>query len=287
MVLVNKIYFSKRLIKFWEKNSLKCMKKKNKDKVYIVDGMERTGKSTWAIQQMCYLEPSLLESPEKLVSRIVFSPEEFHKVCREVHNGCIVFDEAFRGLSSRGAMSKINKKLIQTLMEMGQRNNIVFIVLPRVFMLDIYPAMLRSNALFNIYEGKRDGRRYWRYYNYRDKNKIYQIGIKKGWDYVFGSKISAIFGRKFPGGDEFEKAYLEKKLKAFHSAEIDAFNEDEVKLEKEIAVLHDEKGLTFDDIAELKGFSPSKARVLYRKWAKSQPLSSNMNHKNEGIMPIP
>lgn len=270
MVLVNDYYVSPKLVAFWEKNSLKAMKKKNKDKVYIVDGMERTGKSTFAIQQACVLEPSLLESPEKMCERIVFSAEDFHKVCRETKNGVIIFDEAFRGLASRSSMSKINKKLIQTLMEMGQNNNIVFIVLPRVFMLDIYPAMLRSNALFNICENRRDGQRFWRYYNYRDKNKIYQIGIKKGWDYVFDSNIRDIFRGKFPGGDLFEKAYLEKKQKAFHQAHNDAFEEEAKTLGIEVVKLHDERGLSFEDIGDLKGFSHGKARLVYKKWANHQ-----------------
>ncbi|MCK9371120.1 hypothetical protein M0R04_14505 [Candidatus Dojkabacteria bacterium] len=212
-------YISKRLRQHWDKNSLKEMKRTNQDRVYIVDGMERVGKSTWAIQQMCYLDEEAFKTPESFVSRIVFSPEEFAKAIVEVKNGVIVFDEAFRGLASRSSMSKVNKKLIQGLMEMGQNNNIVFIVLPRIWLLDIYPAMLRSHGLFNLYVDKKSGGRVWRGWNMHDKNVIYQMGAKKGWKYLIRSNFRDRSFAKFPGGSEYEKAYLAKKALAFREAQ--------------------------------------------------------------------
>jgi len=269
MTTINDYHVDPLLIGFWERNSLKNMYKKNKDKVYIIDGMERSGKSTFAIQQACVIEPSLLENPDKLCSRIVFSAEDFNKICRETKNGVIIFDEAFRGFASRSSMSRVNKKLIQTLMEMGQNNNIVFIVLPRVFMLDIYPAMLRSNALFNIYESRKDGKRHWRYYCYNDKNKIYQAGIKKGWNYIFDSKINGRFFGKFPGGEEFNKAYLAKKAIAFKGV---IKSEDEYELlAKEVNNMH-KMGMTYEKIAEIKGFSTAKARFLCVKAKRATTL---------------
>jgi hypothetical protein len=41
-------------------------------------------------------------------------------------------------------------------MEMGQNNLVVFIVLPTIFLLEMYPAVLRSEALFHIYKNKKD-----------------------------------------------------------------------------------------------------------------------------------
>ena len=211
MAVVNDYHVNNRLLKYWTVNSLVNMKKKDSDRVYITDGHERGGKSLWTIQQACILEPGLLESPEKLVSRICFTAEEFRDVVRNTKNGVVIFDEAFRGLASRATMSRTNKMLIQILMEMGQNNNIVFIVLPSFFMLDIYPAMLRSNCLFNIYEDKRSRKRCWRFYNKADKNKLYQWGVKRGWSYLIKSKVSGNFYNKFPGGDAFREAYLKKK----------------------------------------------------------------------------
>ena len=206
---------SKPLTKYWDKYSLKMMKKINRDKLDLVDGSEGTGKSMWCIQQFAYIEPEAFETPEKFVSRIAFTPDEFLKMVRETKNGVVIFDEAFRGFSSRSALSKINKLLVQSLMEMRQNNNIVFIVLPSFYLLDIYPAMLRSNSLFNIYIEKGSGRRVWQGFNKKHKNSMYQKGVKKGWGYPIKSKVRGNFFGKFPGGPEYEKAYLDKKEKSF------------------------------------------------------------------------
>lgn len=227
MVLVNFLdttyHIDNRLHRLWTKNSLAKLRYINTDKLYVVDGREGTGKSTFTIQQACFLDPSM-QDLNVFLSRICFSAEEFYEVAKKVKNGVIIFDEAFRGFSSRAALSKTNKKLITGLMEMRQNNNIVFIVLPSFFMLDIYPAMLRSNALFNIYIDKRTKKRTFRAYNYRDKNKLYQIGMKKGWTYPFDTRIKGRFydnreHTKFPGGMKFYNAYEDKKARAFRDAD--------------------------------------------------------------------
>lgn len=214
----------------WDKNSIKNMQKNNQDRVYIVDGMERTGKSWWAIQQFAYLDPAALSSPEKFVSRICFTADEFFDAVRTVRNGVIVFDEAFRGFSSRASLSRTNKKLVQALMEMGQNNNIVFIVLPSFFLLDMYPAMLRSHGLFHIQIEKRTQRRVWYGYNRGDKNTIFTLGAKKGWTYKKKTHFKGYYFNKFPGGEEYEKAYLAKKRKSL--IEMDTKDEKESKFSK-------------------------------------------------------
>ena len=216
-----------RLFRHWEKNSLDKVKKQNADRVYIVDGRERSGKSTFSFQQMGALDPSAFDTPEKFVSRVCFAPEDFNKAVRETKNGVIVFDEAFRGLSSRSALSKVNKQIIQTLMEMGQNNNIIFIVLPSFFMLDVYPSMLRSDGLFHITFDNKTNLRAFHGYNRQDKNKIYKFGIRRGWAYTLSSKFRGRFGSKFPGGKEYEDAYLKKKANALKSIDTTSSEGDE------------------------------------------------------------
>jgi hypothetical protein len=196
---------------------------------FVANGMiiHNSGKSTWAFQQAGAIDNEMFKTPENFVKRICFTPEEFFDNIRNVKNGVIIFDEAFRGFASRSALSKINKKLVQGLMEMGQNNNIVFIVLPRIFLLDIYPAMLRSNGLFNIYFDKRNNKRCWRGFNYKDKNKIYQDGTKKGWRYAIRSNFRGNFYSKFPGGKAFEEAYLKKKATALHEMDSDVLKTSE------------------------------------------------------------
>ena len=277
-------HVDKKLKRLWEKNSLEVMKKKNSDRVHIVDGREGSGKSYWTIQQACYIEPSLLESPEKLVSRICFSPEEFREIIRETKNGVIIFDEAFRGFSSRAAMSRINKILVQTLMEMRQNNNIVFIVLPSFFLLDIYPAMLRSDILFNIYEDKKNNKRAFRGYNRKDKNSIYQIGLKRGWTYPFDSHFKGRFYNKFPGGETFLDAYIKKKADALQRMFPQDFIQDDVV---KIAVrLRNVEKKQWKEIGEIVGMTADAiARRVQRQTNMSiymPPIFQENNNKASG-----
>lgn len=261
-------HIDNKLIKMWTNNSLDKMKKRNSDRVYIVDGRERSGKSTWAIQQMGYLDPAAFETPEKMSSRIVFTAEQFHEAVRNTKNGVVIFDEAFRGFSSRAALSRVNKLLIQTLMEMGQNNNIVFIVLPSFFMLDMYPAMLRSDGLFHISEDPKTNLRKFEGYNRKDKNKIYQLGARKGWGYGIKSKFKGRFGSKFPGGEVFKKVYDEKKREAFANKMEDKLSQLESKWKDEMCLttlkLWEASGMTQKAFAEKEGYSTTTLETRLR-----------------------
>ena len=211
-------YISKRLVKAWDKIKGGFLAGKDEDRVFLVDGRERTGKSVFTFQQAKYLDPTFD------VSRVCFKPEEFLKCIRTAKKGqVIVFDEAFRGLSSKSALSKTNKAVVQAMMEMGQRNLIVFIVLPTFFLLEMYAAVLRSEALFHIYKNKA-GRRKFRVYNYQKKAELYKIGKKKGFSYDWP---------KVKFRDEFyniyaidEKEYRAKKDKALIEMEGSAQEEE-------------------------------------------------------------
>jgi len=259
-------YVDAKLAKHWDKHSLKVMKKANQDRVYIVDGMERSGKSTFALQQAGYLDPDMFKDINTFISRVCYTPEEFFHAIRHVKNGVIVFDEAFRGFSSRSALSKTNRKLVQALMEMGQNNNIVFIVLPSFFLLDRYPALLRSNALFNIYIDKRNNKRTWRGFNRQDKNIIWQQGVKKGWSYPVKTFFKGRFYGNFPGGDEFQKAYEKKKSDAIKEMdEENERNENEKKnLQRDILIylLYEKTDLSTYKLEELfKEYNVGLARA--------------------------
>lgn len=200
-------HIDKNLKRKWDKLRDGQLKKVDDDKVYIVDGRERGGKSTFAFQQAKYLDPTFN------IDRICFTPEQFLYQIRNAPKGSVVvFDEAFRGLSSKAAQSKINKSIVEAMMEMGQRNLIVFIVLPTFFLLEIYAAVLRSNTLFHIYKDKNNKRRF-RIYNFKEKSLLYRVGKKKGFDYGFPRvKIRGTFFKPFPV--DFEE-YNKKKLDTF------------------------------------------------------------------------
>ena len=201
-------HIDKNLIKNWDKLRGGVLIKKDDDKVYIVDGRERGGKSTFAIQQAKYLDSSFN------IDRVCFTAEQFLYQIRNAPKGaCIVFDEAFRGLSSKASQSKINKSIVEGMMEMGQRNLIIFIVLPTFFLLEIYAAVLRSNTLFHIYKDPKSGVRKFRIYNFKEKSILYRVGKKKGFDYSYPRvRIRGSFFKPFPID---KKSYDTKKLDTF------------------------------------------------------------------------
>lgn len=207
---VGSYYIEKRLKAQWD-NIKATLIKHDQDRAYIVDGREGVGKSLWTLQQAAYLDPSIIHD----ISRVCFTPEEFLSAIRRADKGqVVIFDEAFRGLSSRAALSKVNKKIIQAMMEMRQNNLIVFIVLPSFFLLDIYPAILRSSALFHISKERLNNNRYFTAYNFKKKGVLYQRGVKYGWTYKEKSNFRGRFFNIYPGGDEFEKLYRAKKRQA-------------------------------------------------------------------------
>lgn len=219
-----------KIKKKWDKLRGLKLQKKDEDRVYIVDGRERTGKSVFALQQARYLDPTFS------VDRVCFTPEEFLEQIRTAPPGSVVvFDEAFRGLSSKGSQSKVNKMIVQAMMEMGQRNLIIFIVLPTFFLLELYAAVLRSNCLFHVYKD-RSGKRLFKTYNYQKKSQLYNYGKKKGFSYLI-PKVSV----KSTGGKFFniyaidEKAYRKKKLESLQAmvpTAVEEVNEYQEKYEK-------------------------------------------------------
>ena len=146
--------------------------KRDNDALYILDGSEGSGKSVFAMQLAKFLDPTFC------LERVCFTPEEFEEAVKTSKKGqAIVYDEAFRGLSSRATLSKINKVLVSMMMEMRQRNLFVFVVLPTVYLLDKYVVLFRSKGLFNVYT--RNGRRgYWKYYNSKRKKSLYLKNYK-------------------------------------------------------------------------------------------------------------
>lgn len=195
--------------------------KSNSDRVYVVTGHERSGKSTWAFQQAKFIDPYFD------VSRICFSPEDFLEALRNTPpGGVVVFDEAFRGFSSKSAQSKVNKLLVQAMMEVGRRNLIIFIVLPSFTLLENYIANHRSNALFYIHRKESNNYRSWRAYSRKKKSMIYALTKKNygNMPYVHTKIKGKFWAKKTSVGNKEEygpyqsfdnDAYENKKDEAF------------------------------------------------------------------------
>lgn len=208
------------LQKKWDKLKDGKLKKIDEDRFYIVDGLEGAGKSLFTIQQAAYIDPTVLDDEEgKALPRICFSVEEFLNAVRmtrstSTQTKCVIFDEAFRGISSKAALSNVNKKIVEAMMEVRQNNLIVWLVSPSFYLLELYAAVLRSHALFHVVKERKSTGRYVRIFNRRKKNQLYQIGVRKGWGYPIRTKSKVRFFNKYPGGDDFETRYRAKKRRS-------------------------------------------------------------------------
>jgi hypothetical protein len=254
-----------QLIEKWNKLKDGKLAQQDDDKVFVVDGRERSGKSVFAMQQIGAIDPTIFEetlATGKLSKRVCFTAEDTLKAIRNTKSSktqtkAVWFDEAFRGLASTSVLSKTNKLIVQAMMEMGQNNLVLFIVLPSFFLLDRYPAVLRSNALFHIQKEKNNPKlRNFYVYNYQKKAALYHMGIKKGWGYPVYTKFRGRFYNKYPGGPEFEKIYREGKHKAFQEMEskmLEYRPDSKFKLQRDwiIKYLREEKKMSLKAVSEL------------------------------------
>ena len=143
------------------------------DRLYLIDGSEGAGKSLLGLQLGKYLDPTLN------INSITFSGGTFSKAIDKATKGqCIIFDEAFNGLASSAAMSKMNRFIVRKLMECRQKNLFIIIILPTFFLLQKYVAIFRSKVLFHVYVPKSGARGYYRAYNSNNKKLLFLTGQK-------------------------------------------------------------------------------------------------------------
>ena len=74
-------HIDNNLLKRWDKLRTNRLIKKDEDRVYIVDGRERTGKSVFTLQQAKYLNPSFD------LHNVCFTPDEFLYQIRTAEKG--------------------------------------------------------------------------------------------------------------------------------------------------------------------------------------------------------
>lgn len=184
-----------------------AMHKKKEDFVMIIDGRERSGKSTLAQQAAAYVDPTLIGD----LSRVCLDPIEFRNKVSSSKKVAIIFDEAHRGMGSKRALSEINQILTSLTMEMGVRNLFVILVLPTFFELEKYPAISRARVLLHVYK-RRGQKGFWRAIGSKDKQKLYLKGKK---EYNYNIVRSKNRGRFYKGYMVDEEEYDKKKDKSF------------------------------------------------------------------------
>lgn len=235
-------YMDKKLQRTLDKIN-KRVNTKDMDSLFVVDGGEGAGKSVFTQQMAKYLNPKFN------LNHVCMNPLEFMRAVSKANKGdIIVYDEAYSGLASRTALSEINNLIVSMMMEMRQKNLIVFIVLPSFFMLDKYVALWRAVALFHVYMKK--GRRgFFICFNRRKKKILYLKGKR---DYNYNVIRSGFRGRFMGKYTVDETQYRTKKAQALKKR--DKRTKSEKYLEqrnKLVYLIQKEEDLSLSEMAKL------------------------------------
>lgn len=180
--------------------------RKDHDFLFLVDGTEGAGKSVLTMQLAKYCDPTFD------IDRVCFTAKEFTQAILKAEKyQSVVFDEAFRGLSSRASMTQLNRTIVSMLAEIRQKNLFVFIVMPTFFDLDKNVALWRSRALIHVYMGKNFQRGFFSFFNRSKKTELYVHGKK----YYSYSKPKANFYGRFANTYPIdEKEYRKRKYES-------------------------------------------------------------------------
>jgi hypothetical protein len=242
-------HMNSRLKKNLDTKVIPALEKKDKDYLIAIDGVEGGGKSTLAFQIGKYVDPTLN------LSRVVFNAEDFRQAIFKAKKGeCIVYDEAFTGLSSRASLSSINRALVSLMMQMRQKNLCIILVLPTFFLLDKYAALFRSRVLIHVYENK-GIRGYFLLFPKKYKKMLYLSG-KKDYTYKIRTRFKGRFYGVFALGDaEMEKEYKKRKAKALEETEKNPMTAGQVKYREQrdicLYILRKNYDLTYRQIEEM------------------------------------
>lgn len=194
-------------------DTAKAVITKDWDMLFLVDGAEGGGKSVLAQQVAYYCDPTLT------LDRIAFTPEEFKAAILKAQKyQAVIYDEAYTGLSSRAAMSLVNRSLVSMLAEIRQKNLFIVVVMPTFFDLDKYVALWRSRGLFHVYTGENFERGYFAFYNVDAKKDLFVYG-KKTYSYAPSTQKPNFTGRFTSHYPIDEAAYKAKKLRSLSKRE--------------------------------------------------------------------
>lgn len=209
---------------------LKAKIKKDWDFLFVIDGKEGAGKSVFA-QQIAYF----VSNGNFNINHICFTPEDFTKAVLSADKyQAIIFDEAFRGMDSRSAMSATNKALKGMLQEIRQKNLFIFIVLPSIWDLDKYVALHRCQGLFHVYTDRRMNRGYFRFY----KNNSIKYMMANRSKLLYRHPLDCSFYGRFTNFSVIDREeYKRKKLESLSAYKEEETNDFESGNRKLISAL--------------------------------------------------
>ena len=239
---------------------------KKQSAVVIVDGRSGMGKTTISFQMAKYMSESFN------LDYVHFTPEAFLEALTKTNKGdTIVFDEAML-LSSRSALSAINKMIVVAMSMIRSKNLFIIFNVNSIFDLDKNLALSRADLLLNCYGD-----------SLTDKGKF--VAFFKGADGRDRIKELYINGKKFysytnPKGNFFttfssefvvdEDEYEEKKqigVNTFLKGSKTALSEkNKTSRDRLVVHMYDIEGLTQEQIAEIANLDRGTVADILKRY---------------------
>ena len=151
--------------------------KKGWDNVLILDGEERSGKTTLGKQIGYYL--NFKKKKNFTVDNIHFCPEEMFDYAMEQRQEVIMWDEAALGAMSEDRYKQSQQLIIKMLMTAGKYNHNYIFIIPKIRKLSDYIAEDRSIALLRVKSLNNIDRGFFDLFGKKKKNLISQFERKK------------------------------------------------------------------------------------------------------------
>ena len=208
----NKLEFAiDRFLRMRLDNVKKAIKKKW-DIVFIIDGIEGSGKSTLGFICAWYLTTgrltlfNLAEGTKDAISKLEKLPD----------GSLLVIDEGSLSFGSTDVMKKEHKRLIKILQVIRQKNMCLIIVAPSFFDLSKYISIQRIRFLLHVYTKNDMVRGKYCYFGEKKKKMLYLIGKKHFNSYA--KPKSDFVGRFIDFKLPFDKEYQKLKKRTLKEA---------------------------------------------------------------------
>ena len=228
------------------------------DVVFLIDGDEGCGKSTFSFSLAWYLTrgkltmDNIAEGSQDAIKKLQSLPDY----------SLLIIDEGSLTFSSRDTMKKENKQLLKILNVIRQKKMILIIVCPTFFELEKYLSFRRSRFLLHVYVDKKTGKRgKFIYFGSKKKKQLYIYGKKNFGSYAYPkSQFTGSFvDFKLPFEEEYQKLKRRSLEEAFDEKKAKAFDQTQIKEARKYLVLkmvRDNPDIPQRKIAEMLGINP-------------------------------
>jgi len=151
--------------------------KKGWDNVIIIDGMERSGKSTIGRQIGYYLAYKRRKGFS--AKNVFFDADKIFEYAMKTRGQTIIWDEAALGGMSEDRYKQVQQILIKMLMTAAKYHHNFIFIIPKIRKLSDYLAEDRSIALIRVLAVDNIERGYYNAYGFEKKNIISQMERRK------------------------------------------------------------------------------------------------------------